>query len=140
MILFQIHKNFAQTSDYYIPISVTEMQNATDRVFNSLNVTNKRIWEPFLTNMFKGTNTTLHLNDTDLIYIDPFQVKYLFMITGFVSALPDVVIELWVWWMTVNALIINTTSDVREFYQKQSAPFKNVLLRTRYVRFGIFVG
>lgn len=108
------------------------MQNATDNIFDTLKLPKKKIWEPFLIKLFNGTNVTLSLKDKDLIYVDPLHVKYLFMITGFVSAIPDVFIELWVWWMTVNALIINTTKEIREFYDKQSEPFKSVLLRTRY--------
>lgn len=128
----QIHSKYTQPTDYYVPLKAKEMQNATDAIFKSLKLPRKEIWAPFLKSMFNGTNITLDL-DKDLIYVDPLHVKYLFMITGFVSAIPDVFIELWVWWMTVNAIIINTTKEIREFYHKQTAPFKNLVLRTRYV-------
>lgn len=53
------------------------------------------------------------------------------MIVGFLAGMPDVVVELFVWWMAVKSLIMNTTSDVRELYDKLFSPFIPVLLRSR---------
>lgn len=129
--MFQIHSNFTNTTDYYVPLTVNEMQNATNKVFKSLKMPERDIWRTFLTSVFNDTNVTLHLDDFDKIYVDPLHVKYLFMITGFVSALPDILVELWVWWMTVNAIIINTTNEIREFLYKQTASSHSTVIRTR---------
>lgn len=108
-----------------------QLQNATNQMLESLGYKPMDVWRPYLTQVFDGTNVTLDLDKTDLLYVEPDQLQYLFMIVGFLAGMPDVVVELFVWWMAVKSLIMNTTSDVRELYDKLFSPFIPVLLRSR---------
>lgn len=68
-------------------------------------------------------NVTLALNDTDMIYIRPFELNYLGEILLYLKKTPFAIIELYMWWVTVHAMIMNTTSDIIQFIYKQSTPF-----------------
>lgn len=102
-------------------------------MLKSLSFPETDIWKPYLKHVFQGVNVTLDLDKKDLVYVDPEHLQYLLMIAGFLTGIPDVLIEVWVWWMTVNALIINTTSEVKEYFDKLAAPFQNMILRSRYL-------
>lgn len=118
-------------SDFYIGIPVNELQNATNQLLQTLKFPPTEIWKRYLKAVFDGYNITLDLDKKDMIYVDPEHLQYLFMIAGFLTGMPDVLVEVWVWWMAVNALIINTTMDIKEYFEKLSAPFHSMLLRSR---------
>ncbi|GLV35324.1 Neprilysin 5 [Carabus blaptoides fortunei] len=124
---------------YYLIIPEEDLQNATNKMLKSLGHKPINVWRPYLTNVFAGTNVTLDLDKTDLLYVEPDQLQYLFMIVGFLASMPDIVVELFVWWMTVKSLIMNTTSEVTELYDKLFSPFLPALLRSRAVNCAVLV-
>lgn len=71
--------------------------------------------------MFDGIpNVTLSFKD-DLIYIRQFEMDYIGDLLVYLNQLPQKVIELYMWWSTVHAMIINTTTDIISYISMQYA-------------------
>lgn len=106
----------------WLKLPVNEIQNFTNQFLISNGEESYNIWQDYVTMMFDGIpNVNLSLKDDDLIYIRQFELDYLGEILLFMKRTPFKIIELYMWWSTVHAMIINTTTDIIEFIYKQYA-------------------
>lgn len=117
----------------YLKLTVDEIQNKTDQYLIDNNESPIKIWKDYVNLMFdKVPNVTLNLDKDDFILITTSDVFYLGQLLQYLKYTPDVLIELYMWWVTVQAMIINTTSDISEYIYKQAAPFNtDVVIKSR---------
>ncbi|XP_018561401.1 endothelin-converting enzyme homolog [Anoplophora glabripennis] len=102
-------------------ISFSYLQKETD---NFLGKPNPDFWANYFKDLFAGTNVTIQ-PETDVLYTSELEIQYLLRIVKYVLATPEIYIELYMWWVTVYAMIINTTSDVVEYINKHLAYYSN---------------
>lgn len=83
------------------------------------------MWRRYITLLFQSVpNVTLDLDGGDLLYIPVDELLYLPQIAVYLESVPDVVLELYMWWVTVFAMIFSTTTDITDYIQKEMAPFQ----------------
>lgn len=105
--------------------TAAQLQNATDNYLIEKGETPYPIWNRYLGLMFEGINVTLKLDGTDELLIDPEELTYLQRMVYFLTETPTIQLEVYVWWITVYAMIINTSPDIEEYIEKQAAPFRS---------------
>lgn len=120
----------------YFKFTIDEIQNSTDQFLISNNQKPYKIWRKFVQMMFdKIPNVTLAL-DKEEILMRTFDLNYLGEILNYLKKTEFVLIELLMWWTTVHAMIINTTSDIVDFIYKQYTPFNSdPVFKPRYGNF-----
>lgn len=87
---------------------------------NFLGDTHPDIWAAYFKDLFAGTNVTIY-PEIDLLYTTELEIQYLLRILRYVFGTPDIYIELYMWWVTVYAMIINTSSDVVDYITRNLA-------------------
>lgn len=114
-------------------MKVDGLQNVTDQFLKHNGETPTLLWRRYLTMLFEGIpNVTLDLDKKDYIYIPVEEMAYFPEIAFYLTKVPDLVLELYMWWVTVYAMILSTTSEMTEFIAKESVPFTQVsVYRTR---------
>ncbi|KAF2901565.1 hypothetical protein ILUMI_04622 [Ignelater luminosus] len=117
----------------FYKMKVDGLQNITDQFLIHNGETPTLIWRRYLTTLFDGiANITLDLDNKDYIYIPVEELAYFPEIAFYLLKVPDLVLELYMWWVTVYAMILSTTSEMTEFIAKESVPFTQVsVYRTR---------
>lgn len=110
---------FEQEANIY---SFAAFQKKTNDFLSKSAITYPDIWEKYITNLFQGVNVTVDTNKDEL-YIPQLEEEYLMRILDFLLHTPEIELELYMWWITVYAMIINTTSDIIDFVTKQTAVF-----------------
>lgn len=124
------------TSDEYIGVAYTvkQLQNITDEYLISQNEKPVLVWNQYLTYLFEDINVTLLLDGTDELYIDIDELPYLPRIIYYLLKTPDAYLELYMWWLTIYAMIMNTTSEIGEYIAKEAEPFTSNgdVVRSRY--------
>ncbi|XP_044254870.1 endothelin-converting enzyme homolog isoform X2 [Tribolium madens] len=112
---------------------IKELQAKINKILlNNVNKEYPQILEKYLDNLFTGTNVTIDF-DKDLLFVGQNDVDYLPKILSYVLSTSDIYLELYMWWVTVFAMIINTSSEIVEYIVKQTAPFYTgtAVLRSR---------
>lgn len=124
--------NFSDISDDVHRETIRNHQTKlNDYLKDNSKVEYPEIWEKYLTELFEDTNVTIDF-DKDILYLTENDENYLPKILTYVLTTSDIYLELYMWWVTVFAMIINTTSDVVDFITKQTAPFYGMnVLRSR---------
>ncbi|RZB39536.1 neprilysin-like, partial [Asbolus verrucosus] len=125
--------NFTDFSEDPHPQAIKEYQTKTNELLiNNLNKDYPEIWQKYISYLFDGVNVTINF-DKDVFYLGDSDDSYLPKIIGYVLTTSDIYLELYMWWVTVFAMIINTSSDVVEYILKQTAPFYtgSAVLRSR---------
>ncbi|CAH1159649.1 unnamed protein product [Phaedon cochleariae] len=102
-------------------VTFEALQKMTDK---NLAIPQPNLWNDYLSNLFDGTNITIN-PEKDLLYVTDMDLLYLNKIMKFVSDSPGINLELYMWWATVYAMIINTSSDVVEYISKQMSVFSS---------------
>ncbi|KAJ3659201.1 hypothetical protein Zmor_010902 [Zophobas morio] len=103
--------------------NIKEHQNKISEILNdNTKKTYPQIWEKYITYLFEGVNVTIDF-DKDLLYLAEMDEDYLPKVISYIMTTSDVYVELYMWWVTVFAMILNTSSDIAEYILKQTAPF-----------------
>lgn len=76
----------------------------------------------YINHVFNGTNVTID-PDTDYIYFYDPEEQYMPIMLAYILQLSDVQRELYLWWTTVYAMIMNTSTDIAEYIAIEVAPF-----------------
>lgn len=109
-----------------IKLSVSDLQKATDVYFKNSNTPTREIWKTYITRMFVGIpNVTLDLDNKDHVYSTEEDMEYLHKIAFILSKTPDVIVELYTWWIAVQSMIINTTTDMFQYISRETASTKS---------------
>ncbi|XP_060530222.1 endothelin-converting enzyme homolog [Cylas formicarius] len=100
-----------------------ETKNMTFRQlqeFTANNVPNldPMFWVTYVDAIFENTNVTIE-PDVDLLYVTETELTYLYKILEYVTSLPEKHLEIYLWWSTVYAMVINTSADVVDYITKQ---------------------
>ncbi|KAJ8983447.1 hypothetical protein NQ317_013320 [Molorchus minor] len=93
----------------------SKLQSLTD---DFLDEPQPDIWIKYFNFLFMGTNVTINPN-TDLLYTTEWEIQYLLRILHFILGTSDTHIELYMWWVTIYAMIINTSSDIVTYITRQ---------------------
>lgn len=120
LLLFQITENYTTSDEYIAQIyTVNEIQNATDQFLISKDEKTFPMWNKYLTYLYDGINNSLNFDGSDTLMVDSDELTYLTHIVYLLLKTPDAYLELYMWWVTVYAMIINTSSDIVEYISKQ---------------------
>lgn len=114
--------------------TLNELQNLTDEYLLQNGEKPLPIWINYFTFLYEGVNSTLIFDGTETVFIDRNELWYLPKIVYYLLKLPDEYLELYMWWVTLYAMMINTTTEMVEYIAKQTAPFtSNTEIRSRYL-------
>lgn len=112
--------------DDIMKLSLQDLQLATDEHFKKNGETPREIWRPYLMLMFKGIpNVTLDLDGNDYIYTTEEDLAFLHKMALVISQTPDVLIELYAWWITVQSMIMSTTSEMISYIVNETSQSKS---------------
>lgn len=114
-----------ETTDEYIGNEYTlkELQNITDEYLITHNEKPVPVWNQYLSYLFEDVNISLALDGTDRLFIDVDELPYLPRIIYYLLKTPDAYLELYMWWLTIYAMIMNTTTEIAEYISKEAEPF-----------------
>ncbi|KAG5890093.1 hypothetical protein JTB14_003656 [Gonioctena quinquepunctata] len=113
------HTDLDAEEDDTFSITFKELQTQTDELLPN---PEPDIWLKYFNFLFSGTNVTMDPKK-DLLYVTEMDLRFLKRMLKYVRATPDINLELYMWWATVYAMIINTSSDVMEYIGKQLSSF-----------------
>lgn len=101
-------------------VTFKHLQDLTDK-----NVKTKLpdFWMNYVSYIFKDTNITINAT-SDCLFITDTEIAYLWHVLQYVSSQPAVDIELYLWWSTIYAMIINTSSEITEYIEHQAASYR----------------
>ncbi|XP_017772968.1 PREDICTED: neprilysin-11 [Nicrophorus vespilloides] len=99
--------------------SIEELQKETDNFLVANNMNKMDIWKPYITSLFKEVKDVNFDFKNDFVYISPSEMTYICNILLYISRTPKVILELYNWWIVVKSMIINTTSDVIAYINKE---------------------
>lgn len=80
--------------------------------------------------------------DEDLLYVTDLDLLYLKKFLQMIETIPAINVELYMWWTTVYAMIINTSTDVVDYVIKQIdsvTPSTGSVVRTKSVLKFVFM-
>lgn len=116
-----------------ITLTLNELQNLTDEYLLKNEEKPLQIWIKYFNLLYDGVNKTIMFNGAEIVYVDRSELWYLPKIVYYLIKIPDEHLELYMWWVTLYAMIINTTTEMVEYITKQTAPFiSNNIVRSRY--------
>ncbi|CAH1115507.1 unnamed protein product [Psylliodes chrysocephalus] len=98
------------------------VENLQNEIIDYLKKPNHNFFTTYFSYLFNNTNVTIN-NASDLIYVTKGDVNYLKRIMDYLAELPDINIELYMWWSTVSAMMFNTSSDIASYILKQVSAF-----------------
>ncbi|CAH1103990.1 unnamed protein product [Psylliodes chrysocephalus] len=104
-----------QQEDDTYALTVDNLQHEID---DYIKTPNPAFLTTYLSYLFNNTNITIDTK-SDLLFVTKLDVLFMKMIIDYLSELPDVNIELYMWWSSVYAMIFNTSSDIAEYITKQ---------------------
>ncbi|KAJ8915864.1 hypothetical protein NQ315_015475 [Exocentrus adspersus] len=109
------YTNPDETEEDTFSMTFSDIQSQTD-IF--LEERESNFWMSYFENLFTGTNITID-PETDLLYTTQLDVQYLLRILKYILESSKIHVELYMWWTIVYAMIINTSSDMVEYINKQ---------------------
>lgn len=113
--------NVEEDDDDLIKLTVKELQDKTDEYMKKHNETKRDVWKVYLDKMFKDIpNVTLDY-EGDFLYAYGREIDYLNDLISLLYKTPDVYLELYTWWIAVQAMILNTTPEMSEYISKVTA-------------------
>ncbi|KAK5643359.1 hypothetical protein RI129_007204 [Pyrocoelia pectoralis] len=108
----------------FYKFKIDELQSLSDDYVGKNNLSSKVSWRRYVTVMFDNVaNVTLDLNSTDYIYVPLEEVNYLPELAAYVSSIPDIYLELYMWWITTYTMILSTTTEMADLVARESEPF-----------------
>ncbi|CAH0560910.1 unnamed protein product [Brassicogethes aeneus] len=140
----EVTKNYTGDPDSYNIYGKTIFEAQKDLDLALSNYTTKtfpNFYSIYLTYIFKNSGVTLDPN-TDLIYFYEREEKFIPIMLAYVLDMPEVVIELYLWWITVYSMIMNTSSEIITYISRQVLPFygEGEVVRTRSMECTSLVG
>lgn len=103
------------TGDDLYNITFKSLQSKTDRILPS---PQPDLWLKYFKYLFTGTNVSVD-PETDLLYVTNVDMDFVQRILPYVFGTPALHIELYMWWHTVYAMIMNTSTFIADFIDKQ---------------------
>lgn len=105
-------------------VYVTYLQNISDsgESKNPLNLS----WSRYLTMVFENTTEAKLDLTKDKILTSKADIKYIELLMDFLSETTVAQLELYIWWSTVEELIVHTTSEVREMHYQYARSVTNL--------------
>lgn len=129
----QLYQN--ETTDEYVgkAYTVNQLQNITDDFLIAHNEKPVLVWNTYLSYLYKDINVSLALDGSDQLFIDVDELPYLPKIVYYLLKTPDAYLELYMWWLTIYAMIMNTTTEIAEYISKEAEPFASTgdIIRSR---------
>ncbi|CAH1963551.1 unnamed protein product [Acanthoscelides obtectus] len=104
-----------QEEDDNYSVSFSTLKDLTDSVSST---GRSDFWENYFQQLFAETNVTIDPTK-DRLYVTQTDVAYLKSVLKYTYDTPDSHLELYMWWTTVYAMIISTSSEVAEYINKQ---------------------
>lgn len=128
--LKELSKNNSTNGDIqFYKLKINEIQNLSDSFVSSLNITSKVSWRRYMTKLFDGVpNVTLDLDNLDYIYVPIDELSYIPEFAAYISSIPDVFIELYMWWVTVYTMVLSTTVEVADLIDRESEVFSTTTI------------
>lgn len=126
-----------QQEDDTYALTVDNLQHEID---DYIKTPNPAFLTTYFSYLFNNTNITIDTK-SDLLFVTKLDVLFMKMIIDYLSELPDVNIELYMWWSSVYAMIFNTSSDIAEYITKQLTLFSgntDSLVRSRWDFYKIY--
>lgn len=102
------------TGDDLYTISFESLQMLTNEV---LLAPQPDLWLKYFKYLFAGTNVTIDPS-TDLLYVTDVDLEYISRIVPYVFNTPGIHVELYLWWSSVYAMIINTSTSIVSYIRK----------------------
>lgn len=84
------------------------------------------LWVTYFQYLFKGTNVTID-PEQDLLFVTDADVEFLERILPYVVELSPLDIELYMWWNTVYAMVLSTSTTVADFIERKLDRFGNTV-------------
>ncbi|XP_050300077.1 neprilysin isoform X2 [Anthonomus grandis grandis] len=100
-------------------VTFKKLQELTD---NNVEKLMPDFWINYISLIFEGTNVTIN-ESSDYLFITDVELGYIWGVLNYVSSLPREHIELYMWWSTVYAMILSTTSEVSEYILAATAVY-----------------
>ncbi|KAG4074705.1 hypothetical protein HA402_008803 [Bradysia odoriphaga] len=118
-------------------ITARELQNHTDSLILPKSVP---IWKKYMDILFgQFKEVQLDLNSELLLTSKP-DIMYLQNVVKYLSELPALDIELYIWWNVVEELVLHTTSDIRKLhneYARKITKLEGGISRSEYCTGGV---
>ncbi|XP_074037562.1 endothelin-converting enzyme homolog isoform X2 [Leptinotarsa decemlineata] len=96
-------------------ITFADLQTQTDQLLQN---PEPDVWLKYFNYLFKGTAVTINPKK-DMLYVTAMDLQFLKRMLQYVQGTDDINLELYMWWATVYAMIINTSSDVVDYISTQ---------------------
>lgn len=125
--------NYTVYNGYGKPNSIKDYQRKTNEYLtNEIDMDYPEIWEKYLGYLFEDINVTINFDIEDL-YIMDAEADYLPKVVSYILTTSDIYLELYMWWITVYAMIVNTSLDVADDIFKLTASIypENPIIRSR---------
>lgn len=118
-------------------ITAVELQNHTDRLILPKSIP---IWQKYLNILFDGIKEVqLDLNSEKLLTSRP-DIMYLENVVEYISKIPILEIELYIWWNVVEELVLHTVSNIRKLhseYARKVTKLEGAISRSEYCTGGV---
>lgn len=103
-------------------LSVDVLQNSTDRVLS----TPIPVWTKYLTKVFENITDSPTDPSKNEILTSKSDVYYLLNLMTYISNLPELELELYIWWTIVEEMLLHTTSDIRKLHNEYAKSVTNL--------------
>ncbi|XP_074037560.1 endothelin-converting enzyme homolog [Leptinotarsa decemlineata] len=115
--LEEIYLNYTLTGeeDSY-SITLEYLQSQTD---DYLSTSLPNFWPKYIKYLFSGSHIKIRSKNLS-VYTTTGDFEYLNLVLEYLSTTPDINIELYMWWVTVEKMILSTSSDIIYYVTKET--------------------
>nr|XP_023023032.1 neprilysin-4-like [Leptinotarsa decemlineata] len=115
--LEEIYLNYTLTGeeDSY-SITLEYLQSQTD---DYLSTSLPNFWPKYIKYLFSGSHIKIRPKNVS-VYTTTGDFEYLNLVLEYLSTTPDINIELYMWWVTVEKMILSTSSDIIYYVTKET--------------------
>lgn len=82
------------------------------------------LWVKYFQYLFIGTNVTVD-PEKDLLFVSTADIEFLEKMLAYIVDSPPLDIELYMWWQTVYAMVMSTSTTVADFIDRKLDLFGN---------------
>ncbi|XP_045523017.1 EEF1AKMT4-ECE2 readthrough transcript protein-like [Pieris brassicae] len=114
--------NSTNVDELYLNIpdyTVDDVQKYTDSIVEINNETFSPIWRRYLEGVFEISDVRLDFGNEKILISEP-DLKYMSLMAAYLSKMPPVLIELFVWMKVVEVMAVHTSSELRALYERAS--------------------
>ncbi|CAF4857091.1 unnamed protein product [Pieris macdunnoughi] len=114
--------NSTDVEELYLHIpdyTVDDVQKYTDSIVEMNNGTSLPIWRRYIEGVFDISDVKLDFGNEKILISEP-DLKYMSLMAAYLSKMPPVLIELFVWMKVVEVMAVHTSSELRALYERAS--------------------